>query len=76
MNKQPFLQVEQLEKFYGEIRAVNGISFFVEKGESVGIVGESGCGKSTTARLIGTGEAHRRKGPFAGRTSPFEKRPL
>ena len=52
MNKQPFLQVEQLEKFYGEIRAVNGISFFVEKGESVGIVGESGCGKSTTARLI------------------------
>ena len=32
MNKQPFLQVEQLEKTYGEIRAVNGISFFVEKG--------------------------------------------
>ena len=52
MNKQPFLQVEQLEKTYGEIRAVNGISFFVEKGEAVGIVGESGCGKSTTARLI------------------------
>mgnify|MGYP000534043498 FL=1 len=52
MNKQPFLQVEQLEKTYGKIRAVNGISFFVEKGESVGIVGESGCGKSTTARLI------------------------
>ena len=48
MNKQPFLQVEQLEKTYGKIRAVNGISFFVEKGESVGIVGESGCGKSTT----------------------------
>ena len=38
MNKQPFLQVEQLEKTYGEIRAVNGISFFVEKGEDVGIV--------------------------------------
>ena len=52
MNKQPFLQVEQLKKTYGEIRAVNGISFFVEKGEAVGIVGESGCGKSTTARLI------------------------
>ena len=52
MNKQPFLQVEQLEENYGEISAVNGISFFMEKGESVGIVGESGCGKSTTARLI------------------------
>ena len=33
-------------------RAVDGISFTVSKGESVGLVGESGCGKSTTARLL------------------------
>ena len=52
MNRQPFLQVEKLEKLYGSTRAVDGISFSVEKGESVGIVGESGCGKSTTARLM------------------------
>ncbi|QJQ95536.1 MULTISPECIES: ABC transporter ATP-binding protein [Halomonadaceae] len=34
------------------VRAVEGISFSIDKGETVGIVGESGCGKSTTARLI------------------------
>jgi ABC-type glutathione transport system ATPase component len=34
------------------VRAVDGVSFSVRAGEIVGIVGESGCGKSTTARLI------------------------
>jgi len=36
----------------GAIRAVDGISFSVREGETLGIVGESGCGKSTTARAI------------------------
>ncbi|WP_454763739.1 ABC transporter ATP-binding protein [Cupriavidus campinensis] len=36
----------------GAVRAVDGISFDVLKGETLGVVGESGCGKSTTARLL------------------------
>ena len=34
------------------VRAVDGVSFTVERGQTLGLVGESGCGKSTTARLI------------------------
>jgi peptide/nickel transport system ATP-binding protein len=36
----------------GVVRAVDGIDFSVAKGETLGVVGESGCGKSTTARLV------------------------
>ena len=34
------------------VRAVDGVSFQIEKGETLGLVGESGCGKSTTGRAI------------------------
>ena len=60
---QPLLLVRDLRKHYRVrgggfgagrtlLRAVDGISFQVAKGETLGIVGESGCGKSTTAKLI------------------------
>nr|WP_238258973.1 ABC transporter ATP-binding protein [Cupriavidus pauculus] len=42
----------------GVVRAVDGVSFDVLKGETLGVVGESGCGKSTTARLLMQLTAH------------------
>jgi oligopeptide/dipeptide ABC transporter ATP-binding protein len=36
----------------GAVRAVDGVSFIVEKGKTLGVVGESGCGKTTTAKLV------------------------
>ncbi len=50
------LEVNQLQvSFYlteATVRAVDGVSFAIERGKTVGIVGESGCGKSVTARAI------------------------
>ena len=41
-----------LKRSAAKVRAVDGVSFTVGKGETLGVVGESGCGKSTTARLV------------------------
>ena len=40
------------QKQVGAVQAVDGVSFEVQRGETLGIVGESGCGKTTTARLV------------------------
>ena len=60
----PLLRVENLTKHFpitkglilqkqvGAVQAVEDVSFFINKGETLGLVGESGCGKSTTGRAI------------------------
>src|SRR4029450_3907258 len=48
----PLRQGIILQKQVGAVRAVDGITFDVFEGETLGLVGESGCGKSTTARLL------------------------
>ena len=56
--KTPLIVVDNLQKYFptGEkglsVKAVDGVSFEVKKGETLGVVGESGCGKSTVGRLV------------------------
>jgi ABC-type Fe3+/spermidine/putrescine transport system ATPase subunit len=47
-----YLEVEGLTKIYGAVTAVNGIDFSVERGKMIAILGGSGCGKTTTLRMI------------------------
>ena len=46
------IEVEHLTKSYGKARAVNDISFKVERGEILGFLGPNGAGKSTTMRIL------------------------
>ena len=57
------LEVKNLKKYFpiqkgffrqvvGQVRAVDGVNFFIREGETLGLVGESGCGKTTTGRCI------------------------
>jgi len=63
MTRSPLLEVRDLKKHFpihkglfsraaGEVRAVDGISFHIDRGETLGLVGESGCGKSTAGRTL------------------------
>jgi oligopeptide/dipeptide ABC transporter ATP-binding protein len=60
---EPLLEVRDLKKYFpirrglfsrvvGQVRAVDGVSFSIQPGEVLGLVGESGCGKTTTGRCV------------------------
>ena len=61
---QALVQVKDLKKYFpitegivfqresGAVKAVDGVSFDIQKGETLGLVGESGCGKTTTGRTL------------------------
>ena len=55
-NKEVLLKVEHLCQYFkmgsNELKAVDDVSFDFKKGEAFGLVGESGCGKTTTGRSI------------------------
>ncbi len=51
-NDEPLLRVEHLCQYFGPTKAVDDVSFDIKKGEVFGLVGESGCGKTTTGRSI------------------------
>ncbi len=46
------VEVKDLFKSYGEVKAVNGISFSIARGEIFGMLGPNGAGKSTTVEII------------------------
>lgn len=50
----PLLEITDLKKHFKDIKAVDGISFSVEKGDILGLVGPNGAGKSTTIKMIAT----------------------
>lgn len=51
-NQETLLKVEHLCQYFGDVKAVDDVSFDIKKGEVFGLVGESGCGKTTTGRSI------------------------
>ena len=51
-NENTLLRVENLCQYFGSVKAVDDVSFEIKKGEVFGLVGESGCGKTTTGRSI------------------------
>ena len=52
MDDSVMISVSELKKFFGDVKAVNGISFEVKKGEVFGLLGPNGAGKTTTIKLL------------------------
>ncbi|MBW1988849.1 MAG: ATP-binding cassette domain-containing protein [Deltaproteobacteria bacterium] len=87
MSKKPLLEIRELKTWYpirrgvlnrtrGYIKAVDGVSLTLEKGQTLGLVGESGCGKTSLGRtLAGLEQAREGKMLFHGEPLPGINRP-
>ena len=49
---EPVIRVRDLRKHYGDVRAVDGVSFEVRRGEIFGLLGPNGAGKTTTVEIL------------------------
>ncbi len=54
MSAEPMIRIQGLEKAFGGIKAVNGVSFEIPAGQVVGFIGANGAGKTTTMRMMAT----------------------
>ena len=80
--KTPLLEVRHLKKYFpiykgvlrklvNQVRAVDDVSFNVREGETLGLVGESGCGKTTVSRCILRAiEPYQRRNPVSRDNEP------
>jgi len=52
MKKLPLMEARNIHKWYGKVHAVNGVSFIVNRGEIIGLIGDNGAGKSTLIKVL------------------------
>jgi spermidine/putrescine transport system ATP-binding protein len=80
-NNQPVVQLARVSKSFGDVKAVDNISFDIRRGEFFSILGPSGCGKTTTLRLLAgfeepdeDGGEVRLLGELVNKKRPYERK--